>query len=134
MTTNKIWTYALHTTWIPVSCYLLTNHAFKVPCYLILISCDALPDWAIVVYMVGEVRLELTRPDGQWILSPLWLPIPSLPHMVAGAGFEPATFGLWGRRDNHFTIPPYIIVGISYIFLSIKNSTNPAPINCFLLS
>ena len=80
MTTNKIWTYALHTTWIPVSCYLLTNHAFKVSCYLILISCDALPDWAIVVYMVGEVRLELTRPDGQWILSPLWLPIPSLPH------------------------------------------------------
>ena len=47
-----------------------------------------------------------------------WLPIKEL---VAGAGFEPTTFGLWARRATRLLHPaPVYFKSIDYFILSLK--------------
>ena len=53
--------------------------------------------------VVSSIGLKQSAEPSCWYLFVYW--ISSVTFMVAGAGFEPATFGLWARRAASCSIP-----------------------------
>ena len=65
-------------------------------------------DWANTPYAQNRNRTSDTR-----IFSPLLYQLSYLGE-IAGAGFEPATFGLWARRASRLLHPAIVLISLIF--------------------
>ena len=80
-------------------------------------------DWANIPYNLFSYNAQSrNRTSDTWIFSPLLYQLSylgtSYSRRVAGAGFEPTTFGLWARRASRLLHPALIFTLLLYSNLS----------------
>ena len=86
--------------------YLMRHRGFEPRTTWLKVKCST--NWANTPYAQNRNRTSDTR-----IFSPLLYQLSYLGE-IAGAGFEPATFGLWARRASRLLHPAIILISLIF--------------------